>query len=139
VAPLRDRLRDADGPIAGMPGWSRVRKPDKTHCGGVAVSIKPGKKVPPGDEPLAAFHKIEFPRGLNFDPDPKFEKQREASKHRFDDFISNMTKVGADANDALLAKSEPLHVRAEQALAVCAEHGKAVAPGWWSELCSVPK
>jgi len=93
-----ERLRDTDGKVAGLAGFSIKRKASKNHCGGFAIITTRGKKVAKDDEPLVAVYKLEFPKGLNFNPDPKHKKQKEASLEKFNKFLEEIHKVGGDAN-----------------------------------------
>src|SRR5215204_1354419 len=61
--PLLERLRDADGKVAGLDGFAIKRKPDPNYCGGVQIVTTRAKKVAPDDAPLAAVYKLEFPKG----------------------------------------------------------------------------
>jgi hypothetical protein len=93
--PIYDRLRDTDGKIAGLAGFSIKRKADKTHCGGFAIVTTRAKKVAKEDEPLAAVFKIEFPKNLSFDA--KDEKKKKASLDKFNQFLTELTQIGGDA------------------------------------------
>jgi hypothetical protein len=95
--PLYERLRDADGKVAGLAGFSIKRKADAKHCGGIAIVTTRSKKVAKADAPLAAVYKLEFPRGLSFDPDPKHAKKREASMKKFQAFLEELNTVAGDA------------------------------------------
>ena len=119
-----DQLRD-EGDVPGMPGFVRKRTKNAAHCGGFAVVVTRGKKVVKDDEPLAAVLKLEFPKGLNFDPDPKNKKRLEASKKKFDAFVLEMTKVGGDATkhyEAKLGTDASANVAAAARMAQIAQH-----------------
>lgn len=94
---LYERLHDRDGNVAGLPGFAIKRKPNPAHCGGTQIVTTRGKKVGKDDEMLAAVYKIEFPKGLFFDPDPKFKKKHDASLKKFNVFMNDVSRVGADA------------------------------------------
>jgi hypothetical protein len=96
-APMHDRLRDVDGPIAGLPGFSLKRTPSTSHCGGIKVTTTRAGRVAPADARLVAVLWLEFPSGLSFDPDPAKKAAKEASLKRFSDFVRTLTKTGADA------------------------------------------
>lgn len=93
--PVHDRLRDAEGPVAGLPGFAIKRTPSTSHCGGIKLSIKRSKRVAPADKHLAAVYALEFPSGLDFDPENK--KVRDASMKKFESFIGNLTTTGTAA------------------------------------------
>lgn len=95
--PVYDRLQDHGGPIAGLPGFSIKRTPSTSHCGGVKITTKRAKKIAPADKQIAAVFALEFPTGLDFDPDPKHKAARERSMKKFNDFVSTMTKLGGEA------------------------------------------
>lgn len=96
--PITDRLRDDSGDVAGLPGWKIQRKPDAAYCGGIKIVTTSGKKkLPADDQPMANVFALEFPTGLDFDPDPKHTRRREASLKKFNDFVQQMTKVGGMA------------------------------------------
>jgi hypothetical protein len=95
--PLLERLRDAEGKVPGLAGFSIKRKSDANYCGGVQIVTTRAKKVAKDDAPLVAVYKLEFPKGLSFDPDPKQLKKKEASKVKFDKFLEELSKVGGDA------------------------------------------
>jgi hypothetical protein len=191
---LYERLRDTDGKVPGLAGFSIKRKADAKRCGGFAIVTKRAKKVAKADALLAAVYKLEFPTGLSFDPDPQQTAKREASMLKFNKFLEEMTAVGTDARkhyekqlaegdattkvaaaarmaqvylrlasllgraeipadvrsgdfaddkievfcDTLVEKAEPIQALGEQAMSFCAEKAKAVAPGWWNEICVTP-
>ncbi|MGE0398464.1 MAG: hypothetical protein AB7T06_17290 [Kofleriaceae bacterium] len=114
-----DRLRDDSGEVAGLPGWKLQRKPDKNHCGGIAIVTTRGKKKLTADEqPTANVFALTFPNGLNFSPDEKHRKTREASMKRFNDFVVEMTKVSAVSQkyyEATLDKEKTVEARARAA------------------------
>lgn len=95
--PVYDRLQDIDGPIAGLPGFSIKRTPSTSHCGGMKITTKRGKKIAAADKHLATVFALEFPTGLDFDPDPKHKATREKSMQTFNDFVSTMMKLGGEA------------------------------------------
>jgi hypothetical protein len=95
---LIDRLPDDSGDVAGLGGWKIQRKPDKTHCTGIAIVTTPGKKkLSADDQPLADVYALAFPTGLDFDPNPTHKAKREASFKKFNGFIEKMKKVSGDA------------------------------------------
>ncbi|HEX5062975.1 MAG TPA: hypothetical protein VFV99_26555 [Kofleriaceae bacterium] len=94
---LYERLRDTDGKVPGLPGFAIKRKVDKTYCGGIKIITTRSKSVAKDDEPLAAVYKLEFPKGLSFDPDPKNDTKRKASLKKVDELITQLTLVGGDA------------------------------------------
>lgn|GEM_PF-4230349 len=95
--PLFERLRD-DGEVAGLDGWKTQRKADATYCGGFKIVTTRGKKkVAADDQPLVDVYALAFPTNLNFDPDPKNKKAKEASLKKFNDFTETMQKVGGTA------------------------------------------
>jgi hypothetical protein len=95
-----DRLRDDSGEVAGLPGWKIQRKPDKNRCGGIAiVTIRGKKKLAADDQPMAKVFALEFPKGLNFSPDPRDKKVKEASLKRFNDFAMSMTALGSEGRN----------------------------------------
>src|SRR6187551_205731 len=95
--PLLERLRDTDGKVAGLDGFAIKRKADAKYCGGFQIVTTRAKKVAADDAPLVAVYKLEFPKGLSFDPDPKLKKKKEESKAKFEKFLEELSKVGADA------------------------------------------
>jgi hypothetical protein len=93
-----DRIRDDSGEVAGLPGWKLQRKADTKHCGGIKlVTIAGKKKLSADEQPLAKFYALSFPTNLNFSPDPKDTKAREASMKKFATAIETMKTVGAAA------------------------------------------
>jgi hypothetical protein len=93
--PFADRLLDAEGPVPGMPGFSIARKPSKKHCTGVEIVTKRSKKIAKDDAPLAEVYAIEFPKGLNFDPNDA--KKKEASMKKFNDWLEMMMDISGKA------------------------------------------
>lgn len=91
---IYEALRDSDGDIAGLPGFSIKRKVDPTHCGGIAIITKRAKKIAKDDKPLADVFALEFPKGLSFD-----DKNKTASLKKFNAFLQQMTKVGAASRE----------------------------------------
>ena len=89
-----ETLRDKDGDIEGFAGFSIKRKPDTTHCGGIAIVTTRAKKVPKDDQPLADVFSLEFPTGLSFD-----DKHKTESLKKFNAFLQRMTIVGAAARE----------------------------------------
>ena len=87
-------MRDTDGDIAGLAGFSIKRKPDDKRCGGIAIVTTRAKKVAKEDQPLADVFALEFPTGLSFD-----DKNKTKSLKRFNAFLQDMTKVGAKARE----------------------------------------
>ncbi|MEO8549623.1 MAG: hypothetical protein ABI678_06605, partial [Kofleriaceae bacterium] len=97
-APLRDRLHDEDGPVAGMPGWNLKRLVDANVCGGTRVVVSRGRrKLDPDQTALAKLYDVPFPAGLDFDPAAKAKQQ--ASLKRFNAYVEQLTKVGAEARE----------------------------------------
>lgn len=91
---LYESLRDTDGDIAGLAGFSITRKPDDKHCGGIVIVTKRAKKVAKEDQPLVDVFALEFPKGLSFD-----EKNNTASLKKFNAFLQQMSKVGAASRE----------------------------------------
>jgi hypothetical protein len=89
-----ESLRDTDGDIAGLAGFSITRKADPTHCGGIAIVTKRAKKIAKDDQPLADVFALEFPKGLSFD-----DKHKTASLQKFNAFLQKMSKVGAASRE----------------------------------------
>lgn len=87
-------LRDTEGDIAGLPGFSIKRKPDDKRCGGIAIVTTRAKKVAKEDQPLADVFALEFPAGLSFD-----EKNKTKSLQKFNAFLQDMTNAGAKARE----------------------------------------
>lgn len=95
--PIFESLRD-EGEVAGLDGWKNQRKADATHCGGFSIVTTRGKKKVAADaQPLVDVYALAFPTNLNFDPDPKNKKTKEASQKKFNDFVETMKKVGGTA------------------------------------------
>lgn len=93
--PIHERLRDNDGKVPGLAGFSIQRKPDKNYCGGIRIITKRPKKVAKGDERLAAIFKLEFPTGLSFDP--KNKAKQEASVEKVNKFAEEVSTLGNEA------------------------------------------
>jgi hypothetical protein len=89
-----EALRDTDGDIAGLAGFSIQRKVDPNHCGGIAIVTKRAKKIAKEDQPLADVFALEFPTGLSFD-----DKHKTASMKKFNAFLQQLTKVGAASRE----------------------------------------
>lgn len=92
--PVYETIRDTDGDIAGLAGFSIKRNVDPNHCGGVSIVTKRAKKVPKEDQPLADVFALEFPTGLSFD-----DKNKTASMQKFNAFLQKLTKVGAASRE----------------------------------------
>ncbi len=111
-----DRLRDDSGDVPGVPGWKIQRKPNKNHCGGIAiVTVRGKKKLAADEQPMANVFALEFPKGLNFSPDPKDKKVKEASLRKFNDFVQKMMKTGGDARtfyEETISKDKSVEARA---------------------------
>jgi hypothetical protein len=99
AAPLsvHDRLRDFEGPVAGLAGFSIKRTPSADHCGGIKITVTRAKTVAPADKHLAAVYALAFPANLSFDPDPAKKAVREASMKKFEAFVQTLTTTGRDA------------------------------------------
>lgn len=89
-----ETIRDTDGDIAGLAGFSIKRKVDPNHCGGIAIVTKRAKKVAAEDQPLADVFALEFPKDLNFDDAHKRE-----STQKFNAFSQQLMKVGGAARE----------------------------------------
>src|SRR5262245_35642387 len=63
-----ERLHDADGPVAGLAGFSIVHVADATRCGGIATKLVRSNDahIAPIDQALVAFLEIQFVAGLDF-------------------------------------------------------------------------
>jgi hypothetical protein len=85
-----EALRDTDGDIAGLAGFSIKRKTDPNHCGGIAIVTTRAKKVAKDDQALADVFALEFPTGLSFD-----DEHKTASLKKFNAFMQQLTTVGA--------------------------------------------
>src|SRR5688572_22593169 len=57
--PLHERLRDSDGPVPGLAGFSIKRTPSTSHCGGIKVTTTRGRTVAPADKQIAAVYAVE--------------------------------------------------------------------------------
>lgn len=91
--PIYDRLRDGDGAVPGLTGFSTKRARDPKRCGGLSILVKKGKKVAPSDAKIAAMFALEFPIDLDFS-----ETKRAGSLLKFNAWIEMMTRTTADAN-----------------------------------------
>lgn len=91
---MYETIRDTDGDIAGLAGFSIKRKPDATHCGGFAIVTTRPKKVAKDDQPMADVFALEFPTGLSFD-----DKHKTASVKKFDAFLQKLSTVGAASRE----------------------------------------
>jgi hypothetical protein len=91
--PLAAQLHDDSGPVTGLDAIVLTRAASKTHCGGFAVTAKRTKKLAAGDDQLGAVFALAFPTGLNFD------KAKASSLRRFDDWVAQLQKTSAAAND----------------------------------------
>jgi hypothetical protein len=85
-----DKIRDTDGDIAGLAGFSIKRQPDPTHCGGIAIITTRAAKVAKDDQALADVFSLEFPAGLSYD-----DAHKTASLKKFNAFLQQLTTVGA--------------------------------------------
>jgi hypothetical protein len=54
-------------------------------------------KFAAADKDFEAYLDLKFPAGLNFDPDPKRKAIAEKSKKRFDEWLTQRTKIGGSA------------------------------------------
>jgi hypothetical protein len=91
--PIYDRLRDADGAVPGLTGFSTKRVRDPKRCGGFSILVKKGKKVAPSDAKIAAMFALEFPIDLDFS-----EPKKAGSLLKLNAWVESMTKTTADAN-----------------------------------------
>ena len=89
-----EALRDTDGDIAGLAGFSIQRKVDPNHCGGIAIVTKRAKKIAREDQPLADVFALEFPTDLSFD-----DKHKTESTKKFNAFLQQLMKVGGAARE----------------------------------------
>jgi len=95
-APVRERLHDADGEIAGTPGWRLKRVADPNVCGGTRIGVSRSKRrLDPDQQMLSKVYSIEVPTDLDFDPAKP--KVKEASTMRFQAFLDELGKTGGDA------------------------------------------
>jgi len=90
--PIYDRLRDDDGAVPGLTGFSTKRVRDPRRCGGAAILVKRGKKIAPSDAKIAAMFALEFPTGLDFS-----EPKKAGSLLKFNTWVEAMTRTAADA------------------------------------------
>lgn len=93
LPPIQDRLRDGDGAVAGLTGFSTKRVRDPRRCGGFSILVKQGKKVAPSDAKIAAMFALEFPLDLDFS-----DTKKAGSLLKLNAWIETMTKTTADAN-----------------------------------------
>jgi hypothetical protein len=91
--PIYDRLRDDEGAVAGLTGFSTRRVRDPKRCGGFAILVKRGKKIAPSDAKIAAMFALEFPLGLDFS-----ETKKAGSLLKFNTWVETLTRTAADAN-----------------------------------------
>jgi hypothetical protein len=89
-----ETIRDTDGDIAGLAGFSIKRKVDATHCGGIAIVTTRARKIAKDDQPLADVFALEFPTGLSFD-----DKHKTESMKKFNAFLQKLTTVGAASRE----------------------------------------
>jgi len=104
--PVHERLRDPEGPVPGLPGFSLVHKKSANHCGGVQVIVKRTKKVAAADAPLAKLYAIEFPKNLNFDPEDR--RANERAMKEFNGWLDS-TKAAATEGRMFYEKSIAEH------------------------------
>ena len=97
-----ERLHDAAGAVAGLPGFQITHRVDPDHCGGLAVEVKRDTAAPADDAALADVLAIAFPTSLDFS-----EKSRAASVAKFNTWVEDMHARGSAArktySDRLLA------------------------------------
>ncbi len=91
--PIYDRLRDDDGAVVGLKGFSTKRVRDPKRCGGFSILVKKSKKVAPSDAHLAAMFALEFPVDLDFS-----ETKKAGSLLKFNAWIQTMTTTSGAAN-----------------------------------------
>jgi hypothetical protein len=91
--PIYDRLRDDDGAVAGLKGFSTKRVRDPKRCGGFSILVKKNKKVAPSDAHIAAMFALEFPLDLDYS-----ETKKAGSLLKFNAWIQAMTETSAKAN-----------------------------------------
>jgi len=91
--PIHDRLRDGDGAVPGLTGFSTKRVRDPRRCGGFSILVKKGKKVAPSDAKITAMFALEFPIDLDFS-----ETKKAGSLLKLNAWIATMTKTTTDAN-----------------------------------------
>lgn len=84
-----EALRDTNGDIAGLAGFSITRQPDPTRCGGIAIVTTRAKTVAKDDQALADVLALEFPTGLSFD-----DAHKTASLQKLNAFMQQLTMVG---------------------------------------------
>ena len=89
-----ERLHDAAGAVAGLPGFRITHRVDPDHCGGLAVEAKRdvAAQVSADDAALADVLAIAFPTSLDFS-----EKTRAASSVTFNTWVEDMRARGAAA------------------------------------------
>ncbi len=89
------RLGDADGPVPGLEAVSTRRQPDPTRCGGIQVVVTrdPDQRTAIDDADFLALYQISFPTHLDFTDGPA----RKASLERFDQWIADLSRLGAAA------------------------------------------
>ena len=110
--PLSERLRDRDGKVAGLAGFSIKRKADATRCGGFAIVTTRAKQIANEDRVLAAVYKLEFPAGLDFS-----EKKKQSSMETFNHFLAKLRQVGEDATKHYTERFERGDIQAKVAAA----------------------
>lgn len=91
--PIFDRLRDADGAVAGMTGFSTKRVRDPRRCGGFSILVKKARKIAPTDTKIAAMYALEFPLDLDFS-----ETKKAGSVLKLNAWVDTLTRTSAEAN-----------------------------------------
>jgi hypothetical protein len=94
-------LREAPGPIAGLPGYAVRHTPDPSYCGGIRVTIDRPSGTPSAlDQPFVDALALEFPGGLDF------EGNRDAAMKKFQAFMQQIKDVGDKAQKHYLVVAE---------------------------------
>lgn len=79
-----------EGPVAGATMIVVKSEPSATHCGGRKIVVERTPDAAPPDE-LAQVYELEFPAGLDFDPDD--EATRKESERRFKGFLTELNRA----------------------------------------------
>ena len=120
-ARLHDHLREPDGPVPGLPGFSVTRVASANHCGGTRLVTERPATVAPDLQLLANVFAIEFPADLDFDP--SHPTTSAASMKRFETWLERMkaaSQAAIDHYEALAAKApltSPDHTEALERIA----------------------
>lgn len=86
---LAARLSTDVGALPGAPALVVSRAADRTHCDGVAITVRHRRGAVDPEPELAAVMTLEPPRGLDFDPRPSHATARAASERRFTKFVTD--------------------------------------------------